>query len=172
MVSCFWGFSWPWCSTHFLKFRRESVHIFLDKFQNKNKRNKIGGEIKTGELRQLPSNTVEETLASTPLLCKLSFSFLKSSLTFLKGLRTLHCSEDRYCDAVVQAHRIVVSLEPVMITFSSYCRHKTEPVWPVMTLEHFSDGRSQICSSANTNFEHQRQAVDTWRNGQREKTEI
>jgi len=29
--------------------------------------------------------------------------------------------------------RTVLSLEPLTITLSSYCKHKTDPVWPVNT---------------------------------------
>ena len=42
------------------------------------------------------------------------------------------------------SYRIVVSLEPVIMVSPSYCKHSTDPVWPVMTLVHCSDGLSQI----------------------------
>jgi len=38
----------------------------------------------------------------------------------------------------------VASLEPDMMTFSSYCRHRTEPVWPCSTCTHSRLSRSQI----------------------------
>lgn len=40
--------------------------------------------------------------------------------------------------------RTVESLEPLIITLSSYCKHSTEPVCPVNVLIHFRSLRSQI----------------------------
>lgn len=40
----------------------------------------------------------------------------------------------------------VESEDPVTMTLSSYCRHNTEPVWPVSIFRHSRDCLSQICS--------------------------
>ncbi len=35
------------------------------------------------------------------------------------------------CPVLTSHTRTVASLEPLMMTLSSYCKHKTDPVWPV-----------------------------------------
>lgn len=40
--------------------------------------------------------------------------------------------------------RTVESLDPLIITLSSYCKHNTEPVWPVKTFVHCNVLLSQI----------------------------
>lgn len=46
--------------------------------------------------------------------------------------------------------RTVESLEPLMITLSSYCRHNTEPVWPVSTWEKNYYYDYNICKYLNS----------------------
>lgn len=48
----------------------------------------------------------------------------------------------------------VESLDPDIMMFSSYCKHSTEPVWPVNTWTHSNVLRSHICESESLKIHH------------------
>lgn len=61
----------------------------------------------------------------------------------------------------------VESEDPVTMTLSSYCRHNTEPVWPVSIFRHSRDCLSQICEESGQEWEEEED-----RGGHRERWRI
>ena len=65
-------------------------------------------------------------------------------------------------EATFASYLTVESEDPVTMTLSSYCRHNTEPVWPVSIFRHSRDCLSQICDEKKNRWRRKRREEYEW----------